>query len=112
MAQAVVLLKAGVGCTWFQDVLKWLVCFLHERLSFLSPVLVADGSDVSWGTRAENPSGSVVVYIDPAAENLAALFSRIGSVPGMNSRSHVEHLLSVSIVLETDEIADGNDMNA
>ncbi|EFJ39928.1 hypothetical protein VOLCADRAFT_108410 [Volvox carteri f. nagariensis] len=37
--QAVVLLKAGIGYSWFNDMLNWPVCFLQERLSFVRQYL-------------------------------------------------------------------------
>ncbi|EFJ47950.1 hypothetical protein VOLCADRAFT_91459 [Volvox carteri f. nagariensis] len=89
--QAVVLLKAGIGCSWFNDVLNWPVCFLRERLSFVRQVGTSD--ELQWGARALNPHGSVIAYMGPAVERFATLFSRIGSVPGMNSWAHVRPVL-------------------
>ncbi|EFJ48146.1 hypothetical protein VOLCADRAFT_104840 [Volvox carteri f. nagariensis] len=91
--QAVVLLilKAGIGYSWFNDVLNWPVCFLREHLSFVRQVGTSD--ELQWGARAQNPHGSVIVYMGPAVERFATLFSRIGSVPGMNSWPHVRPVL-------------------
>ncbi|KXZ45883.1 hypothetical protein GPECTOR_49g467 [Gonium pectorale] len=94
ITQAVALLKAGLGYKGFRAVLEWPVCFVHERLAFAKPSTThgvqsaAEGEAVTasmtWGARVQNPHGSVVVYLGPAVQSLAAVFSRIGSVPGLN----------------------------
>ncbi|EFJ47340.1 hypothetical protein VOLCADRAFT_92117 [Volvox carteri f. nagariensis] len=42
--QAVVLLKAGIGYSWFNGVLNWPVCLLRERLSFVRQLSSADAT--------------------------------------------------------------------
>ena len=88
VTQAVVLLKAGVGYTWFHGVLQWPVCFLRERLAFVREMPVANDGALQWGARVQNPHGSVAVYMGPSADKFARLFSRIGSVPGLNAWAH------------------------
>ncbi|GIL83672.1 hypothetical protein Vretimale_10361 [Volvox reticuliferus] len=88
LKQAVVLLKAGIGYSWFHDVLNWPVCFLGERISFVRQVPTGASGELQWGTRVQNPHGSVLVYMGPATEKFANLFSRVGSVPGMNAWAH------------------------
>ncbi|KXZ40823.1 hypothetical protein GPECTOR_2096g1089 [Gonium pectorale] len=94
ITQGVALLKAGLGYKWFRAVLEWPVCFVHERLAFVKPSTThgvqsaAEGEAVTasmtWGARVQNPHGSVVVYLGPAVQSFSAVFSRIGSVPGLN----------------------------
>ncbi len=61
VAQAVILLKAGVGYKWFKPVMAWPVCFLWERLSFTRPC----GDEGALEEGPQNPHGSVVVYLGP-----------------------------------------------
>ncbi len=88
IVQAVVLLKAGVGYSWFKRVYEWPHCFAWERMAFVRDVrdaaLSTNVADLAWGRRAHNPHGSVVVYLGQNVEKFAELFSRIGSVPGFN----------------------------
>ena len=88
--QAILLLKAAVGYAWFDGVLKWPVCFVRQRLSFVRgpvdvPVVTGPAEVLSWGTRTSNPHGSVVVYMGPNVERFAAVFGRIGAIPGATS---------------------------
>ena len=84
IAQALLLIKAGVGYQWFKSVLGWPVCFLFERVSFVRGQRT--GADaLQWGSGLQNPNGSVVVYMGPNVTEFALLFSTVGSVPGFNA---------------------------
>ena len=85
--QAILLLKVGVGYRWFQTVLQWPVCVLHERLSFVQPVTRQANAtgELCWGARVQNPHGSIVVYMGPSVAKFARVFGRVGSVPGLNA---------------------------
>ncbi|PNH00648.1 hypothetical protein TSOC_013521 [Tetrabaena socialis] len=88
VAQAVLLLKAGVGYSWFRDVLQWPVCFVSERLSFVRQLPAAVGGELRWGAGVQNPHGSVVVYMGPSAGRFVRLFSDVGCIPGANAWAH------------------------
>lgn len=85
--QAVLLLRAGVGYGWFADVMRYPFCFVTRRLAFVRQAQTA--GELQWESQVQNPAGSVVVYMGPNAAQFAELFSRIGSVPGMNAWAHV-----------------------
>ncbi len=86
--QAVLLLRAGVGYGWFAEVMRYPFCFVTRRLAFVRQVPQAEG-ELQWEQQVQNPAGSVIVYMGPRAAKFAELFSRIGSVPGMNAWAHV-----------------------
>ncbi|EFJ44324.1 hypothetical protein VOLCADRAFT_106473 [Volvox carteri f. nagariensis] len=88
--QAVVLLKAAVGYKWFRAVLEWPVCFLWERLAFVQPqhTSVGEESELKWGSRVQNPHGSVVVYLGTNVDKFVRIFGDIGSIAGANAWAH------------------------
>ena len=83
--QAILLLKAAVGYGWFDAVLKWPVCFVRPRLSFVRGTERDRGSAMAWGSRIGNPHGSVVVYMSPNVQRFASVFGKIGNIPGATS---------------------------
>jgi hypothetical protein len=88
IAQAVVLLKAAVGYSWFPSVLEWPVCFVTRRLSFVRPPSVNAG-ELQWGAGKQNPHGSVVVYMGPDVARFVEIFREMGGIPGVNAWAHV-----------------------
>ncbi|GIL80255.1 hypothetical protein Vretimale_17440 [Volvox reticuliferus] len=56
--QAALLLKPGVGSTWFRDVLQRPVSFVLERLSFIRQAT----AKLRWGAGVQNTHGSYHVH--------------------------------------------------
>ena len=99
VTQAVVLLKSAVGYEWFRAVYDYPHCFLSARLSFVRPVAVAAAAlehsgGLHWGSRLQNPHGSVVVYLGPNLRRFAGIFGRMGSIPGFKAWSLAENVPS------------------
>jgi DNA N-6-adenine-methyltransferase (Dam) len=101
VTEAVMLLKAAVGYSWFNCVYEFPVCFLSARLSYKAgDKVVSRGSGVAQGTQSvgragigtslswtgaqQNPHGSVVVYLGPNIGGFCALFGSTGHIPGFN----------------------------
>ncbi|PNH12448.1 hypothetical protein TSOC_000609 [Tetrabaena socialis] len=85
--QVVLLLKAAVGYAWFRQVGGLPHCTLWERLAFVQPAALCGeeaGEGLRWGSKVQNPHGSVVVYLGPDPQRFAKDFGRAGSVPGFN----------------------------
>ncbi|PNG98990.1 hypothetical protein TSOC_015240 [Tetrabaena socialis] len=94
VVQVVLLLKAGVGYSWFREVYEWPHCFLFERQAFVRGERMpgrdaaegAGAAGVRWGSsRLQNPHGSVVVYMGPHVARSCDVFARVGCVPGLGS---------------------------
>lgn len=86
------LLKAAVGFSWFEEVYKWPHCFISRRLAFVkggnSGIEGADGTERNGGTACtENPHGSVMVYMGDNEQKFFDVCGKMGHVPGGNSWS-------------------------
>jgi hypothetical protein len=83
--EVVLLLKASVGFEWFKEVFKWPHCFISERLAFVDGRGNREAEGRGLKTRAQNPHGSVLVYIGSNDKLFAEKFGHLGFIPGTNS---------------------------
>ena len=79
--EVLLLLKAAVGCKWFEAVYGHPHAFIRERVAFQSSMQSPNRGQVCY----ENPHGSVAVYLGPNRDKFCTVFGAIGYIPGYSS---------------------------
>lgn len=85
---AILLMKAAVGYTWFQQVMQYPHAFLQQLVAFhtMRAGLVSDSrQEQSVEPCVANPHGSIVVYLGQNTRRFCEAFSTIAYVPGFNA---------------------------
>lgn len=82
-SEVLLLLKAAIGYSWFQQVFQLPHAFLKQKVSFVCQ----DNSYRQPSHEASNPHGTVVVYLGKNVHRFCHVFSEIAAIPGCNSWS-------------------------
>lgn len=82
-------LKASIGYQWLIPIWKYPVCFVEGKVRF----------DNKEGTGAQNPHGSIVVFLGRGAmvDKFCKVFSQIGYIPGYNSWCYQQPTRTTSV---------------
>ena len=94
--EVLLLLKAAVGYSWYNQALQYPHVLLTRRIAFARP---------TQSPTLATPHGSIVVYLGPNIERFCSIFATLGHVPGVSSwaraRKDSENLFSPSPLMNS-----------